>query len=833
MRSLASLGPRSVRRDAGRYALTAIGIALGVGVVFGILLTNESVNRSFDRQFAPSAPGLVYLLPSGAFGADLPAETVSRAASLPGVASANGSLGFWSAVGTEGGRDQFYVSADVSQRGSAPPRDLNARARSHLEGREPSPGANEVVVGRSVARALHARVGAPVTLQTPTGARPFVVTGIRVFNDPKAGEFVEATMASVQRATGKGAVVSSVSVQLGRGVDRTQWTADHSQDFGPGIRLASPNQGLVDLRRLYDAVRGSFAGLASVAMFVGAFLVFLTLSMAVVERTRLYGTVRALGASRGQVLRAVLGEALALGALSTAAGLVLGLAVGAGFLSFVSRVYGVGRTSLAVPPTAVVEAVAIGIATTTAASLVPALRASRLSPVEAIRGSYAQDRRLSRAWMAGAALLAAGVTCSTLPGRLRQAGSPLVLLGAVLLVPLITRPVASLAGRVTRRLAPGVGDIGVMHLVKERSRSGYTLALVMVVLALVLATGAIHRSFRATQELGLRRLYPADLAVYGGQRMSAEFISSVRDTRGVKALTALRFGETAVGGPGGTQVFLSVIDPDSFFAVQPLPWVAGTDASVRRALQGGRAAVLPQGLARRFGVGMGGHLTLSTSQGPRTFVVAGIYPTSDSFKTVTVGLPDGRRYFNAGDANALAVLVDPGAEPRAVGNAIQARLGTHGLGSAFVRISSADKARARKGLNDYFRLVYAVLLVAGTMGLLGMGNTLAVSVVRRTREIGVLRAVGTHRRQVWGLVLVESATLALVALALALPLGWLLSVTILRSTLATLGVVVAYRQPWPLVPVIGALALATAAASAVAPARRAARIEPVTALRFE
>ena len=136
-------------------------------------------------------------------------------------------------------------------------------------------------------------------------------------------------------------------------------------------------------------------------------------------------------------------------------------------------------------------------------------------------------------------------------------------------------------------------------------------------------------------------------------------------------------------------------------------------------------------------------------------------------------------------------------------------------------------------MNDYFRLVYAVLFVAGTMGLLGLGNTLAMSVMRRTREIGVLRAIGTHRRQVWGLVLVESATLALVALALALPLGWLLSVTILRASLSTLGVVVAYRQPGPVVPVIGALALLTAAVAAVAPARRAARVEPVAALRFE
>src|SRR5438445_2816506 len=548
MRSLASLGPRSVRRDAGRYVLTAIGIALGVGVVFGILLTNESVTRTFDRQFAQSPPGIVYLQPSGAFGADLPAATATRAAGMPGVASVNAGLGFSSEL--DGGRDAVWVWANRVERGSAPPpKAPPAVGGLHLEGRQPSPGSDEVIIGgKALVRLLHARLGAPVTLETPAGLRSFHVAGLQVSARSDA-RWVQATMASVQEVTGKRDVVNTLQLQLGQGVDRGRWIAEHAQDFGPGLRLSAPNQGVADLRQLYDVVRRSFAGLAGVAMFVGAFLVFLTLSMAVVERTRLYGTVRALGASRGQVLRAVIGEALVLGTVSTAAGLVFGLAVGAGFLSFVSRVYGVGHASLAVPPAAVAEAVAIGIATTAGAALVPALRASRLSPVEAIRGTYAQDRRLSRSWMLGAPLLAAGLLCSTRPGHLlEQAASPLILLGTVLLVPLITRPVARLAGRATRKLAPGLGDIGVMHLVKERSRSAYTLALVMVVLALVLATGSIHRSYRAAQELGLRRAFPADLAVSSGQRVDAAFTTRVRATPGVQSVTELRFGETDVEG---------------------------------------------------------------------------------------------------------------------------------------------------------------------------------------------------------------------------------------------------------------------------------------------
>jgi putative ABC transport system permease protein len=455
-----------------------------------------------------------------------------------------------------------------------------------------------------------------------------------------------------------------------------------------------------------------------------------------------------------------------------------------------------------------------------------------LSPVEAIRGSFASDRKLSRGWMAGAGTLLVGLVLARSHTRaVVEASSPLILLGAVLLTPLVTRPVARLAGRLTRRLAPGLGDIGVMHLVKERTRSAYTLALVMIVLALVLAIGGVHRSYRATQELSLARALPADLAVTGSQRVDAAYVQAVASTPGVRAVTELRFGDAEVLGHHALHVFLTVIDPSTFFAVQPVPWSQGSDASARRALEEGDAVLVPQGLARLVGVGIGGRLTMDTTAGAHRFRVAGIYPSNDSQQRVTVGVADARRYFNAGDANVLAVRVRPGASVDAVGRAIQHRMAAHG--GAFVRPTSVDKARFRKSLNDYFRLAYAVLVLVLAMGLLGLGNTLAMSVVRRTREIGVLRSVGAHRSQVRLLMLVESATLTLVALVLAVPLGWLLSVVLLRSSENVLNVVIPYKQPWPLVPVIAVLALLAAGIASVAPARRASRVEPVTALRFE
>ena len=831
MRTLGALGPRSFRRNAGRYVLTAVGIALGVGVVFGILLTNESITHTLDRQFGGGDPHLVSVSPAGALGGDVPSSLLDKAAKLPGVAWAYGSIGFSAPL--DGGHDSVYVYSGISRRGAATPTTTRSGEQPKLHGHMPKTDSDEIVVGGGgLVDLLHARIGQPITLTTPTGPRSFPVSGIFEYKrkDTRAG--LSATGAAVRRATGRGDVFDAFTIELGKGVDRTKWVSQYATALGREVRVAGGNVGLENLRNLYDTLKGGFAGLALVAMFVGAFLVFLTLSMVVIERTRLYGTLRALGAGRAQVVRVVVGEALLLGVVSTIAGLVLGLALGAGLLAFTARLYGIRQPAFVVPPQAWVEALAIGVLVTVGAALVPAVRASRLSPVEAIRGSFADDRRLSRSWVAGAGLLASGLALAQAHTRaVIEASSPVILLGAVLLTPLVTRPVARVAGRLTRRLAPGLGDIGVMHLVKERTRSAYTLALVMIVLALVLAIGGVHRSYRATQEQSLARALPADLAVSAGQRVDASYVQRVATTPGVRAVTELRFGDAQVLGRHGVHVFLTVIDPATFFAVQPVPWSEGSDAAARRALEAGDAVLVPEGLARLVGAGLGGRISMQTATGPHRFRVAGIYPSNDSQQRVTVGLADARRYFNAGDANVLAVRVRPGADVTTVGHAIEQRMASSG--GAFVRPTSVDKARFRKSLDDYFRLAYAVLLVVLVMGLLGLGNTLAMSVVRRTREIGVLRAVGTHRSQVRQLMLVESATLTLVALVLAVPLGWLLSAVILRSSEGVLNVVIPYKQPWPWVPAVAVLAVVSAGVAAIAPARRASRVEPVTALRFE
>ena len=835
MRRLASLGSRTFRRQFGRYLLTAAGIALGVAVYFGITVANASVTATMSGNFGlDSTSETVFVQAAGAYGGDVPADALEAVARLPGVASASGWVSFPLPVTAEGQQEPeaMYVSGVVERRGTAKRRESPPQDEAPpLEGREANAD-GEAVVGGGAVRRLNARIGGRISVTTPTGPHELTVTGVhRPPDAPTGGGWAEVTIETARRLAGKGDVFTSLPVRLGEGVDAGDWIADHGDKLGPAVRVSRAGEGGEEFRELVRLMQSTFSGLALVAMSVGAFLVFLTLSTAVVERTRLYGTLRALGASRRQVLGTVLREATALAVVSSLTGIALGLGAAQLFVRFASDVTGVTNPRIVVSPSAIVGGMAVGLLVTLAAALIPAVRAARLSPVDAIRGGVADERRLSRAWMAGVVIFVAGGLLGIAPATpLVQVSGVFILVGTVLLVPLVTGPVARVVGPLTRRLAPSVGDVSVMHLVKERSRSAYTLALVMVVLSTLLAIGGIQLSFRRATDRTIDHRFPADLAVSAGQRIDPAFEDQVRRVPGVRDLTAIRWGRAAVVGPGAAPVEVVILDPKTFFRVQGIPWVDGSDAASRDALVQGGGVLVPEGLSRRFGAGRGESIMLDTTEGVRRFVVAGVYPTTDSQKRVMIGLPDATRYFNAGDPNFLAVKVDRDAKVTTVAERIENTLRDRNV---FVVPTNVRKDEVRRGGDQYFNMLYAVLGVAAVMGLLGLANTLAMAVIQRTREIGVLRAIGTHRRQVRSLIVVEAATLVGVALVLAIPLGWLLSISLLQNSTEVLGVVVPYQQPWVMVPVVTLTATVVAVLAAIAPARRAARVQPTVALRFD
>lgn len=835
MRRLSSLGSRNLRHRRGRTVLTGAGIALGVAIFFGVVVTNATTNTGVDRlveDFTGRADVLVDA--PGALDATLPPGAVQRLSGLPGVRDVSGTLALRAGMPQARSSDPVRIGL----RGV----DLTAERRiQNLElasGRFFTGDAPQIVLPRKLARRAGVRVGGTVTLGTPTGPRDVTIAGIlRDTGGGRAndGEVAYTSLGVARLFAGRGEVFTGAALVLEDGTDTAAWISSNNATLGPGYELqdaAALAQGFKDFLAILQAF---FTFFAAITLFVGSFLIYLTLSMAVVERTKIYGTLRALGATRGQVRRVVVAEAAALGAVSTVAGLALGLLLAKGLLVLVAGLFRLDLPGLTVGASAVAGGVAVGMLTTLAAAVVPALRAGKLSPVIAMKGDHASEQRLGRGWIAGIALVAAGTglrLAASSSAAVAGLATLVLLLGTVLLVPLLLRPLASVLGRITHHIAPGVGDIAVLHLVKERSRSAYTLALIMVVMAMLFAVGGLNTSMGSALDAALDRQFGSDLVVRGGGGISAEAERTATSVPGVAHISPLRIGGTRTRIDGEQKrVFLRIIDPASYFEVASFSWTGSTtDANARAALRRG-GVLVPQGLADRLGSRTGGTIELETLKGPHRFTVAGTFSSFEGQPEVVVGAADGREWFGADRPIALLIGVARDADVHVVARALRRDVGRPN--NLSVETAAEQKAEAHKQFNRFFNIFYAILAVAAIVGLLSLANTLAMSVLRRFREIGILRAIGVTRDQVWRLVLVESATLSLVAFLLSLPLGWLLSALVVRGAGEAFGIPVPYRFPWTWVAIVGAFGIVVAVIAAIAPGRRAARLEVVGALQYE
>lgn len=834
MRSLSSVAWRTFRRNFGRLALTATGIALGVAILFGVLVANASSTASLRRQLGRVDIPAVFLRPLGADAGAVPEDVANIAARFEGVNAAWGSVGFMAelldvATGEDGEPEEIWMfgSTALKERpeGEEPPGGLVWAT----EGEEPVAGRDEAVLTRSRAAELGVERGDSIEVRTPSGVRSVTITALDyVENGETPPGALRTSLATAQAAFGRETELQDVYIELKPGTDVAVWIDANQRSLPSNMRLVPAEAGLRSLRDLVAVTHTAFTTVAAITLFVAAFLIYLTLSMAVIERSRIYGTMRAVGARRRQVLRLVLSEALVLGAAATAIGLLFGLGAAVVLVRLTGSLYDVDDMAMVVPVGAVALSAALGIAATVAAAAIPARRAARVTPIAAMRGAAFDDSRLSRAWIVGLVSMATGVVLPFLPGRRGlDAGTIFVLVGAVLVVPLVMRPIAAAAGALTRRIARGVGDVGVMHLVKQRSRSAYTLALVMVVLAAVFAIGSANLSIQGTLRRDLDARFASDLVLWGNPTLPPQ-VTSAFPAGVVDRTTPIWFGHTET--PEGKGVELVMIDPDSYFDVQSFAWVRGDDATVQRALDKGGSIVASEALLHEMGAAVGDQISLRTSEGDVPFAVVASYASIELEDRATIGIRDGRNLFAAREPNGLFTVLQDGVTLEEGQAALDEAFAQQSIG---VEPVGEERREIRSLVDRYFGVFFAIVLVAAVVGLLGLANTLAISIVQRTREIGVLRAVGTHRRQVAGMVVVESATLVAVAVALAIPLGLLLSVTLLRTTAASVGMIIHYTFPWLMVPAVAVIAVVVGLAAAVAPGRRAARVDPVAALRFE
>lgn len=839
MGAIHSLARRSLLARRVRSLLTILGIGLGIGVLVAAVITNASLDGSAAATVRDQL-GRADFRVSTLEERGLSAASVAAATSAAGVAIAAPELEartYPRPSATAGGS---ALPAPVTVLGVDPGLDPRVHDRPLASGTGlPSDRADVALVSEALARADGLAVGDTITLEGAAEAEPAELTVVGILAGPggsdPGGRIVVVPLATAQALLGTERV-SRVDVVTAEGADpaAVEQALVAVLALEP-YSLTTPAEARAALAASTAGLRGTMALVAVVVLFGAAFLVFNTLAMSVVERVREVGLLRAAGMTRRQVRLLVLFQAGHLGVAGAVVGLILGVGLAAAVTILLGLAGQVAMTDLVLPPLGIGLALLLGLAVTAAAALEPAFVAGSILPVEALRlrADLAAGRPVRLRWLVLVFVVVGAVGLLLVPGPASAAGylRPLavygILLVAALAVPLVLGPLGRLAGLLFAPVLPLEERLTRGALVRDRSRAALTVGALAVAVAMIVALGGVGASARAAADAWLTEVVPGSEVLVSIRPVAPDEpqLADLRAVEGVERLSPIGRFAIAVGG---YRLDAAAISGADFATDGRLRFVAGDPAAALAALDAGGAAILPRARADALGLGPGGTLTVTTAGGPVALRVAGVVERSipgESGEAVLVGWPDAPRLGSLG-ADLFAVRYAPGAEA-------SARPALDELAREYaLQPAGLDEVRGAVGtaLGRMFGLLDALAVVALVVAALGIVNTLTMNVLERVREIGVLRAAGLTRRQVWRMVVVEAAILGLVGAVVGAAAGLAAAAVLV---LATAGPAPVFDPSWwtLALAVVGAVALAMLAAAY--PARVAGRIEIVRAVAFD
>jgi putative ABC transport system permease protein len=854
LRTFGGIGLRSLRARPLRSLLTTAGIVLGVGMAFGVLILVSTIHSTFTN-LSDAIYGNTSLIVSGKNSiGSVPADTLGKVRRVEGVKAVEGNVyGIFRIVG-EGdevrtGRNSTLFVAGVDFNGP------NTAGAKVVDGHEPASG-REVELEEGWAKQQGLEVGDRLKLATPSGLAALTVSGIyKLKTSLDLGGYGTAatTAGEARRLTGKRGVWDEINVILEPGASPDAVKRRIAAVTGPGVEAETPagkgeqaNESLAGL----DVVLYFFSGMA---LFVGAFLILNSFNMTVLQRIREIGTLRALGASRRRIAASVVGEALILAAIGSMLGLGLGIGLAYALAELMRSIFGLPISALDVTPGAAVAAILVGILATVAGSLYPGLRAGRVQPIRALTGGGGVERRpgLRRA-LAGVALFLPGLAIGGLFWFSNQTGGTLativgvgstvvMFVGMVLLAPFVVMPTIRILARPVRALMPAEGRLASDSLRANPLRSSGTAAALVVTLSVVVVNSMMSTSFvgSISNEVDARfardlTVQPLDYNEYGGpgSSLAGSLRGRIAALPQAGTVTPRRVVFMSRLPGGGQPGLLVAVEPAAWPRVDRSEYEGGSTAHVMAGLAAG-GAVLGKSYSEDIGVGIGDRLELQGASATRRVPVVGLLDTFEaSGNEVMVSLATMKRVYGIATDSQIAVNARSPNQRQALGTAVNRLLARAYPGAEAV--SDAEiKHNYEEQINQQFAFFNAIIGIAVIVGLLGIVNTLSMSVIERTREIGVLRALGGSRWRVRRTMLDESVLISLggcltgIAAGLLVGVVWILSVR--ESALVGLDL----RIPTTTLVVIAILGVVIGTLAAILPARRAARLDPLQALTYE
>ncbi|MGZ5374916.1 MAG: ABC transporter permease [Solirubrobacterales bacterium] len=837
-----------------RSVLTAIAVLLGVAMISGTYVLTDEIRDAFQKIVETGNQGVdAILTPETEFSSSfsqeeqLPASLVGQVRRLPGVEAAAGQRQAFGALIVDGKAIRTTGAPNLVFGATPEPFDATEPA----EGRDPSaPG--EIAVSRDLADAHGIEIGDRVQLETSHGAQDVTVVGLLNFGGSGSAAgygFTVATPGDVARWYDQRGKFASVAVAAREGVSDQELARQVEAAVPAGVKVQTGQENADEEASQISGSINSFLGpallvFAGAALLVGAFIIFNTFSISVAERVREFAALRTLGATRAQVLGSVALEALAIGVVASLAGLVggLGIAKAIGSL-FDAAGTPIPTGGLVLKARTIAIALGVGIGVTMVAAVGPALRATRVPPALALQeGARLPPSKLSRfAPYAAAVVTAGGLLLLVLglfgsgPATSRllgmAAGAILLFVGLALVAKYVVRPVAGAIGMPLERAFSVVGRLARENAQRNPARTALTAAALMVGLGMVVFVAVFTAGLKASVDDSIGRLIKAQIVVTtdGFQPIPERAQEIAKSVPGVSDASGVRYDQVEVNGKHSNLLYddLGGVDPKRISQGYSFDWIEGSDQLLSR-LHGDNTVIEEQ-FAKAHKLEVGDSFRVVTpSGGKATLTAIGEYKDPQLLQGLMVDQTTLRAISTAKDPFLIFVTLAPGADPKAVIARIEAALERFPV--AKVEDQQGLRDTVSKQTDQIVYLLYALLAMSIVISLFGIANSLFLSIHERTREFGLLRAVGATRSQVRRMVRYESAITAAIGGLLGTVVG-LVFAALITASLSELGL--GFHVPIGQLAVFLVLAVIVGIVGAVPPARRGSRLDVLEALHYE
>src|SRR5829696_291961 len=841
-----------------RTLLTALAIVLGVSMISGTYVLTDTITAAFtkvvDNSFQNSdavISGKVAFKNENSETAEVPAFSASvlaKVKDLPDVTAAAGSiedearlLGRDGKVISTGGGESIASSVD-------PRNDKRFNPLKLASGQWPV-GGEQIAIDKHTADTKHFAVGDTIGVAADQGARRFEITGIATFAERSS--IGSSTIAifdvpTAQKLFGKVGKLDAIQVAGKEDVTPEKLVSEIRPLLPSTAKVktaaAQTEEAVDDVNGAVGIFQKILLAFGGIALFVGAFVIANTLSITIAQRVREFATLRTIGGSRRQVLRTVLLEALVVGAVASIIGLFLGLGI-AKALNALFVAVGVefpkGDTVFAART--VIVSLTVGIVVTVLASLRPAIKATRVPPIAAVReGAALPASRLSPfgpvasivTLALGILLLVYGIFGSGLTTASRLLalgfGTLILFVGVALNAKRAVRPLAAVLGWPGARIGGAAGTLARENAMRNPSRTASTASALMIGLALITFVAFVGAGLRSSFSDAVDKLFVADYALTaenGFDPFTKQADGAVALAPGVTAVSPIRGGD---GRVFGDNIQVTAVQPNLAKTVR-IDWINGSTSVPARLGKDG--AFVNKDYAKDHNLKIGSPIAVTTPTGQVLQLrLKGIFdpPNGGSpFGDVTMSTATFDANYSA-PRDLMALINVKGG----VTDANTTRLGSalNAFPDAKIQTSSQFKQTQEDDIKLVLNVLYGLLGLSILISVFGVVNTLVLSVFERTREIGMLRAVGMTRRQVRRMIRYEGIVTSLIGGALGIAVGVFLAV-LTTQALSDQGLVLAI--PWRTMAVFIAGTTAVGLLASVLPARRGSRLNILKALQYE